>query len=229
MSETFDDRFTRLIRDGNFLGAGMLLRQRSLTEEEPAERAGELAGAIVDELTRLDRREDRERILYLRSIMAWLFRDIPGLSALYREQLSAAEGAGTGPMADIYRNVRTFADVATGRKKFSEGAEETAENLRHSFEDAAESFSSGRAGQSFDEFARAVETGLGGNFSQFGDILRRFTDPTGASGMRSTEKAAAADDADARDTAAEGQPQSDRERPPRMEVKSKPVDIETED
>lgn len=229
MNETFDERFARMIRDANFLGAGMLLKKRGMSEEEEAERAGELAGAIVDELARLDRRQDRERILYLRSVLAWLFRDIPGLSSLYREQLQAAEGGNTGPMADIYRNLRTFADVASGRKKFSEGAEETAENLRRNFEDAAESFSSGRANDSFDQFVQTAEEGFKGGFAQFGELLKRFTEPGGEPTMRPADRA----DSQTRS----GRPGDDRrpedrpaeDRPPRMNVKSKPVDIESEE
>lgn len=224
MNETFDVKFSRLIRDGNFLGAGMLLKGRDLSDEEEAELAGELAGAIVDELSRLDRRQDRERILYLRSVLGWLMRDIPGLSSLYREQLQAAEGGQTGPMADLYRNFRTFADVASGRKKFSEGAEETAEHLRRGFEDAAETFSGAKprnsgANEGFDQFVKAAEEGFRGGFDQFGEILKRFTEgTTEGSTMRSAEP----EDIDRRN-----RPPADR--PPKMDVKSKPVDIETED
>lgn len=216
MNEAFDVKFSRLIRDGNYLGAGMLLKGRELSAEEESELAGELAGAIVDELSRLDRRQDRERILYLRSVLGWLMRDIPGLSSLYREQLQAAEGAPTGPMADLYRNFRTFADVASGRKKFSEGAEETAENLRRGFEDAAEAFSGSKSGnpkmnEGFEQFVKAAEEGFRGGFDQFGELFKRFTEGTAEGAeMRPDD-------------------QRPKDRPPKMDVKSKPVDIEIED
>jgi hypothetical protein len=219
MNESFDAKFARLLRDGNFLGAGMMLKNRTMSEEEEAERAGELAGAIVDELSRLDRRQERERILYLRSVLGWLLRDIPGLSSLYREQLQAAEGGSTGPMADIYRNFKTFSDVAAGRKKFSEGAEEAAENLRRGFEDAAQTFSGGRGNEGFDQFMKAAEEGFRGGFDQFGELFRRFTEG-GSSTMRSADP----DSGEQTDERPSG-----ADKPPKMEVKSKPVDIETED
>jgi hypothetical protein len=215
MSETFEDRFSRLTREGNFLGAGMMLKHRTLSEEDEAERAGELAGAIVEELSSLDRRQDKERILYLRSILAWLFRDIPGLSSLYREQLQAAEGAPTGPMSDLYRNLRNFADVASGRKKFSEGAEETAENMRRNFEQATENLSSGNEG--FEQFVQAAEEGFKGGFAQFGELLKQFAEPSSGPTMRKAEP--------------EGPTHGGFKERPSSQSKAtgRPVDIETEE
>jgi hypothetical protein len=167
---------TRLIENSNHLGAYLYLKDAGLEHEEYVELVGELAGAVVNELSGT-RREDKERIYFLRSILAWILRDVPGLGSLYREQLrESRSGAGAGLLGSVARGVRNAGDVATGKKSVSEGLQDAAEDVRQNMEDAADSVKSGEAGAKLNEFLNSAETGVRQGLDQLGDFFRTLNE-----------------------------------------------------
>lgn len=169
----------RLIEESNHLGAHLYLKDAELERGEYVELVGVLAGAVVEELSRT-RRDDRERLHYLRSILAWILRDVPGLGSIYREQLRESRGGG-GLLSSVTRGIRNAGDVTAGRKSVSEGFEDAAEDVRRNFESAADAVKSGEAGSQLNEFLSSAETGIRQGLDQLGEFFKTMNEQSGSS------------------------------------------------
>lgn len=193
------DRIQEMIRDNNYVAAYTTIKESRLDDIEKTELSGKLVARIVDELSRCTKREDREKAVYLRTILSWVFRDIPGLSTLYREQLRLAH-RGEGDFAtDLYRNFRNISDVAGGRKSVAEGFEETAENIRVGFEEATENLRSGDPTETVRTFMSAAETTIKDGLEQFGRLFESLNQPTqrpGDADQPTTDEGSKASDSD---------------------------------
>lgn len=180
---------TRLITERNYLGAYLYLKETELEREEFVELVGLLAGAVVDELSRT-RREDRERIYFLRSILAWILRDVPGLGSLYREQLRESRG-GSDWLGSVSRGFRNARDMASGSKSMSEGFQDAADEAKKNLEDAAEAVKSGEAGARLSEFLGSTEAGIRQGLDQLSAFFRTLNEQSAAgdeAGARGEEK-----------------------------------------
>ncbi len=175
-------RVSRLIEERNFLGAQLFLREAEIADDEKGELLGLLATAVVDELGRT-RREDRERLAYLRSVLAWILREVPGLSGLYREQLREISG-GADAFADLRRGLRSLGDVAAGRKSVSEGLSDATDEARRRFEEAADELGSGEPPEDVADFLAAAEKGIRGGLEQLGAFFRAMNEQTEAAEER---------------------------------------------
>ncbi len=167
----------RLIEESNHLGAYLYLKDAELDRGEYVELVGLLAGAVVDELSST-RRDDRERIYYLRSILAWILRDVPGLGSLYREQLRETRGGG-GFLGSVTRGIRNAGDVTSGKKSVSEGFEDAAEDVRRTFENASNAVNSGETESRLNELLGSAETGIRQGLDQLGELFRNLNERPG--------------------------------------------------
>ena len=175
-----------MIDEQNFVAAYMVVKQSGLSDLDRTEMAGQIVARIVDDLSRCTRREERERAIYLRSLLAWVFRDIPGLSSLYREQVRLVHNRGDFA-TDMYQGLKNINDVASGRKGFGEGLEDTVSQVRQNLEDAAENFRSGDPSESVRSFMSAAETGLRDGLSQVGKFFEGLNEQGGESERASRE------------------------------------------
>jgi len=164
----------RLIGDSNYVGAHLYLKEAELEKAEYSELVGVLAGAVANELSRT-RRDDRERVYFLRSTLAWILRDVPGLGPLYREQLRESRGS-SGLLSQVSRGLQNAGDVATGRKTVSEGFQDAADDVRRSFEDAADSVKSGEAGSRINDFLKSAESGIRQGLDQLGEFFKTMNE-----------------------------------------------------
>lgn len=205
---------TRALDEKNFMGAYLLLRESNLEKAVRYEYTGRIAATIVDELSRT-RRDDRERIYYLRSLLAWIFRDVPGLASMYREQLRVTAG-GVDLLGGFARGVSNIGDVAGGRKSVRDGIQDAADDAYRSAEQAAEEFTSGETGEQVSRFLSAAEQGIRDGLTQLGNFFRAM-DSAGAQshddGTESDESAAARRRSDS-DRAAESERGADVEDVP---------------
>ncbi|MFP4642869.1 MAG: hypothetical protein ACLFM0_00785 [Spirochaetales bacterium] len=184
--EHLKERVEQMIDDQNFVAAYMAVKQSGLSDLDRTEMAGQIVARIVDDLGQCTRREERERAIYLRSLLAWIFRDIPGLSSLYREQVRLVHNRGDFA-TDMYQGIKNINDVASGRKGFSEGLEDTANQVRQNLEDAAENFRSGDASESVRSFLTAAETGLRDGLAQVGRFFEGLNEQSRESERESRE------------------------------------------
>ncbi|MFW5685187.1 MAG: hypothetical protein ACOC0O_00895 [Spirochaetota bacterium] len=223
----------RLITDRNYLGAQLFLKEADLETDERNELLGMLATAVVDELSRT-RRDDRERLVYLRSVLAWILREVPGLGSLYREQLRTATGS-PDVLSEFARGVRSFGDVASGRKSMSEGVSEAAEDARRNFEDAADRFRSGQTGEGVNEFLGAAEKGIRQGLDQLGAFFRAMNEeasvrPDGSPGPApgGGEAGPTREDEHAAARASSGDDVEDAEFTPEATETAQDIDVERE-
>lgn len=100
------------LKEKNYLAACLTLKNIEMDDIDKYELTGEVAKYVVSDLAA---EKNREKILYLRSVLVWLFKDVPGLASVYREQLRMASGT-PNPVRDFMRGVQTFSDLATGGK-----------------------------------------------------------------------------------------------------------------
>lgn len=184
--EQLKERVDQMIDDHNFVAAYMAVKQSGLSELDRTELAGLIVARIVDDLGRSTRRDERERAIYLRSLLAWIFRDIPGLSSLYREQVRLVHNRGD-LATDMYQGLKNINDVASGRKGFNEGLEDTVNQVRDNLEDAAESLRSGDASESVRKFMSAAETGLRDGLTQVGRFFESMNERDGATSRTSRD------------------------------------------
>lgn len=196
-----------MIDEQNFVAAYMAVKQSGLSDVDRTEMSGQIVARIVDDLSRCTRREERERAIYLRSLLAWIFRDIPGLSSLYREQVRLVHNRGD-LATDMYQGLKNINDVATGRKGVSEGLEDTVNQVRQNLEDAAENFRTGDTSESVRSFMSAAETGLRDGLTQIGKFFEGMNEqsagarrPSGESGEPGEPTGPAGESEDVEDVA----------------------------
>lgn len=108
--ESLVDEVKRLLAEKNYVAAGMLVRESEAPEKVRNESLGLAVTAVMDVLAD---EKNRERIVYLRTMLSWYFREVPELSRLYREQLRIIHGRST-PWQDISKIMQFFRDLGAG-------------------------------------------------------------------------------------------------------------------
>jgi len=155
MNETtkFDqERFDSLVRLENWLGAWTYVKACAIDRTEESALIGTMANGLQKSLTAARQKDDREKMAYLRSLLAWILRDYPGLASLYREQIrpSGFPGIPDG-LQDIWRD---FGDIISGRKSFDE-------NFQEKLRDAAVHFTGeANPADNINKFAKSAEQEL---------------------------------------------------------------------
>lgn len=171
------------IDDGNYLSAYMTLQREkqkdgALGEQEVIDFTGRIVERIIDDLSRLPKRENRERIVYLRSLLVWIFKDVPGLSGVYREQLRILTGQ-TGPIADLLKtlNLRGVSNITGNEDAVADEVEDVVDTIKQNLEDVAEKVRTGDVNEQVRDFFTAAESGVRQGIRQLNDVLRSFNRP----------------------------------------------------
>ncbi len=156
--------FEDLLEKGNYLGAYHYLKSLEIPKEEKSALMGSVIQAIVQELSSQPR-SNKERIIFLRSVLNYALKEYPGLAGMYREHIRLAQGK-EDFFSDVFKGVRNAADVVTGRKTLEEGFEDAAEDVKETFE--------GAVGTSWEDMARDAEKTLKQGIDQ---IFSFFSQP----------------------------------------------------
>lgn len=164
-TDQLENRIEDLLNEKNYLAACLLLKNSSAEGEESYDISGKVVARILDDLSA---EKNKEKSLFLRSLLIWVFRDLPGLSSIYREQLRSASGT-AGPFGDIWKNLRMFSDVMSGEKSASSVAEDAAENIKQHVKDAADNLNA-------DTFTEKVKDFFSSSGIDLDDGLKRATD-----------------------------------------------------
>ncbi|MBT3275073.1 MAG: hypothetical protein HN368_18105 [Spirochaetales bacterium] len=154
------------LEEKNYLAACLYLKNEDLPDESRYELTGEVAKYVVEDLAS---ERNKEKILYLRSVLVWLFKDIPGLASVYREQLRLASG-GPNLMRDFVRGVRNFSEFGSGAETFEEKIDDVTDNLKPEvIQEKVKDFFS-QAGTNFDDGIKKAQ--------DFFDNLSRESGPS---------------------------------------------------
>jgi len=155
-------RIDALIAEGNYIGAYGRVRRMSDSDDAKAELTGRIANAIASELQSA-RSQGSERQAYLRAQLAWVCRDVPGLSYLYREQVRQRPADIGG---DLLKSIR---DIAEGRPA------DAADRVRRDIEGVQESIASGEAADKVQGFLKEAGRAVGEGVKRVGDLLDSVT------------------------------------------------------
>ncbi len=158
-------KVSSLIASENYIGAWLLLKEARIPSALKAELTGTVVSSVSAELNRAQR-PSRDRQVYLRSILSWIFRDVPGLGVAYREQVRTSFGP--SGLESLANGLRSIADVASGRRSLSEGAGEAAEDVRNRLEETGERIRQGEAGKVFEDVVQAAGDGLAAGLDMLG-------------------------------------------------------------
>jgi hypothetical protein len=182
------DKIDVLMDEGNYLAA--YLRLRRLSEDDPAreEYLGLIAMRIIDELGNQPARGNRERVFYLRSLLLSVFKEVPGLARLYKEQLYTAEQP-VDSLGAFMKNMKAFNDVATGKRDMADVAEETIENIKNRMEDAGEEAQSADTDQQVKDFFDLAGEGLREGIKNVSSFFDSVSKPTPGSQSRTERDA----------------------------------------
>jgi hypothetical protein len=155
--DELESRVDDLVRERNYIGAYGRVKRLPESDGLRIDLTGKIANAVSEELSAL-RGQNPERQAYLRAQLAWVCRDVPGLSYLYREQIRARNEASF----DILKSIK---DLAVGRP------EDAADRIKRGMEDVQESISSGQAGDQFQNLLKDVERNMRSGARQVGDFI----------------------------------------------------------
>lgn len=142
MTEEQKQFLFELVDEQNYLGAAQYLRETETDKSMRSARMGTVVEAVIRDLDKARSRSDRERVVYLRSVLAWLLKEFPGLASIYREQLRVASG-GNDVLPDLARGFRNVNDVLSGKKTVQEGVEDASEPLEGLADQAGKLFTDG--------------------------------------------------------------------------------------
>lgn len=146
-----------LIGEKNYIGAYGHLKLLSDSDSLRIDLTGKIANAVSDELSAL-RGQNPERQAYLRAQLAWVCRDVPGLSYLYREQIRSRGEQGF----DLLKSIQ---DLASGRPA------DAADRVKRGMEDVQESIVSGQASDKIQDLFKDMERNMKNGARQVGDFL----------------------------------------------------------
>jgi hypothetical protein len=153
-----------LIAQKNYVAAFEHLRRSVDDEALKIDLTGAIANALVDELDAA-RGKSPERLAYLRAQLAWVSREVPGLSGMYREQL---RGQRLGLGSEVWGALR---DIAEGRP------EEAIDRAKQGVEDLREELRSPDSTEKVENFFKQAEKNIRGGIEQAGsffeDMVRR--------------------------------------------------------
>lgn len=164
-TEELKEHINGLIADKNYLSAGLHIVEMQ-NKDLQKDLLGKTANAIVAELESLPWRQNKERVYYLRSLLAWIMKEIPGLSHLYREQLKHATGHSA--ISDI---IKKTANIPTNPEEAVDAVRDTMEQLKSNIDDTTDAISSSDLKSTGDKFIKQAEKGIIDGLDQFSNFL----------------------------------------------------------
>jgi hypothetical protein len=163
----------KMLEEGNFLAAYLAIRESFSDKEKEIEYKGKCAARILEELTVSERRRNREKVYYYRSLLLTIFEDVPVLSRLYRRQLRAAREAHT-PL-DFLKDLKELTEVAGNRDELNERIEDTIEDIKERIEDTAEGIKDGSAQDSLEGIVNLAGEGIKEGLKGFAAFLNNLS------------------------------------------------------
>lgn len=168
--------FEQLIADKNFLGAWVMLKESRIRKNQEARYVGSLANSLVEEITLARKSDDRERVAYLRSLLAYVLKDFPGLASLYREQIKGSGALVPDGIQDVWQE---FNDILAGRKGLDEAFKQRVEEARARVE----------RDSGLDGFIKEAQQGISKGFEGFKSFVDGLFAAAPDSAQKSTTEA----------------------------------------
>jgi hypothetical protein len=152
-------RVESLIQERNYVAAYERVRRSGADEGDKVDLTGEIANAIVAELDASRGTNSPERTAFLRAQLAWVCREVPALSLLYREQLRSQRPDFSG---DLLQSLR---DIAQGRPA------DAFERAQQGVKDLGEELRSPDTQDQLNSILKGAEQGIRDGVRQFGNFF----------------------------------------------------------
>ncbi|MBN1699704.1 MAG: hypothetical protein JW881_19475 [Spirochaetales bacterium] len=162
-----------MLDEGNYLAAYLHIKESAPGKEKEIEYKGKCVMRILDELTVSERRRNREKLHYYRSLLLLIFQDVPALARFYRGQLRSLRDA-QNPL-DFLRDLKEIAEATGNREEFERRVEDTIEDIKDRMEDTADSIRDGSAQESLENLVNIAGDGIKEGLKGFSRFLNDFT------------------------------------------------------
>jgi hypothetical protein len=163
----------KMLEEGNYLAAYLAIKESFSDKEKEIEYRGKCVTHILDELTVSERRRNREKVYYFRSLLLLIFEDVPVLARLYRRQLRTAKEVHT-PL-DFLKDLKELTDVAGNREELNERIEDTIEDIRDRIEDTTEGMKDGSTQDSLEGIVNLAGEGIKEGLKGFAAFLNNLS------------------------------------------------------
>ncbi|MEW5815810.1 MAG: hypothetical protein AB1798_10515 [Spirochaetota bacterium] len=159
-----------LIDGGNYLAA--YLKIKNLPEDDPKkdELAGRVVMKIVEDLGNAQKKDAEEKVFYLRSLLIWIFKDVPGLSLIYRDQLKSSRKS-SQPVLDFFNTLKEIGERPLQPQDVAQKIEETVLNIKQNIDDAAQRLNNDEVREQVRDLFTLAETGVREGLKQVSDII----------------------------------------------------------
>ncbi|MFP4362380.1 MAG: hypothetical protein ACLFR1_00790 [Spirochaetia bacterium] len=151
------------IAQENYISAVGYIKSYISDEKLRFEYIGLIAESLVSKLHAAKKVKDTERVLYYRSVLLWMLKEVPDLARIYKDLYR--NPAGKDPFRDFFAGLNSI--FATGRQndEFREDMEKTFDDIRENVKSAADNMkesmnSEDPVGDVFREAENNLKTGL---------------------------------------------------------------------
>jgi hypothetical protein len=175
MAELNLSTFKRLVSEKNFLAAYMLVKESTMQREESLEHTGNLVKAIIDEMAERGARGDKN--VFYRSLLLFIFEDIPAFGRIYARQLRLLEESKSS--FDVLKNIRAIIDASNDKEELKAKIEETLSGIKEKIEDTTQDIRDGTAQQKMEDFFYVAGEGIKEGLRQFASFMKSMTPSTG--------------------------------------------------
>jgi hypothetical protein len=162
----------RFIDEKNFIAAYLLVKDATVTRPEMFEYTGRIVSAIISEMGAGGSRSDKS--IYYRSLLLYIFEEIPGLGRIYSRQLRIMEESKSS--FDLLSNLRSLVDASKDKEELKAKIEETFEGIKDTIEDTTQDIKDGTAQKKMDDFLYIAGEGIKEGLKQFSSFMRNVSE-----------------------------------------------------
>lgn len=166
--ESIAEYIERLLREKNYVGAYLTLREERIDPRGRNEYTGRIVERVMAELS--SGTISPERAKYLHSVAGWIFRDVPGLASLYREQLRSPTTR-TNLLGDLVDGVRGVGDVLSGKRSLPDEVDGVVQDAKERIADSVDRAARSAPAKGVDGFFDAASEGLRGGLERLGEAF----------------------------------------------------------
>lgn len=160
------------IKDGNHLAAYQYIKDATIPRELLTEYTGKIVNAIIEELGRGT--GSRDRTLYFRSLLVYIFEDIPGLARIYQRQLRLVEESRNS--FDLLKNIRSLVDASRDKDELKAKLDDVIGGIKEKIDDTTEDIKDGTAQQNIENFFHIAGEGIKEGIRQFSSFVRNISE-----------------------------------------------------
>jgi hypothetical protein len=164
----------KMIDDQNFLGAYLILKKIEIDEIKKYEIVGQLIEKIISQLETLKIKGNKDRIIVLRSLLLWIFRDYEALGRIYKEQLKRYTQS-SDSIVKILKNIGELGQSNIEDMDLKDELDEVMDNVKDGLDEFSYKVKSGEVQEQMEDFLNKAEEGVKEGLKQFSSFLDKIS------------------------------------------------------